>query len=452
MRKYLFFILSLVAMPLAAQLETILEPVEAPFETGKIALPLFPQRQAEVKMNKKGLSTQAIQKAIDHMSEKGGGTVIIPEGSWTTGRLELKSNVNLRIPEGAELRFSGEVKDYLPAVFTRHEGVEMMSLGACIYANGAKNIAVTGNGKLTGPRLGCELDALEKNDGFVDQNVMADTPVADRLYDGQQGRRFFRPSFMGLMHCEGVLIESLTMTNSVFWNIVTEYCDNVIIRKMIIDSNGTPRGDAVDIESSSNVLIEHCQVNTTDDAYALKAGRGWDGLRVSRPTENVIIRYCLARHSAGGVAIGSETAGGIRNVYVHDCTFENVQNGSYIKTRRIRGGGCSNIWMERIKMLRPRTAFYWDMLGNARYVGELAERLPMRELTPLTPEFRDIHFKDITIESCGTFIHANGLPERPIRNVTFEHIQATGQEFIKVADMDAKFDNVLFNGLGIDWK
>ena len=117
MRKYIFFLLSLVAMPLAAQLETTLEPVEAPFETGKIALPLIPQRQAEVKMNKKGLSTQAIQKAIDHMSEKGGGTVVIPEGTWTTGRIKLKSNVNLRIPEGAELRFSGEVKDYQPAVY-----------------------------------------------------------------------------------------------------------------------------------------------------------------------------------------------------------------------------------------------------------------------------------------------------------------------------------------------
>ena len=429
-----------------------IEPIKAPFEMGKIERPVFPQRQAVVIMNKKGLSTKAIQKAIDRMSAKGGGTVVIPQGRWTTGRIELKSNVNLKVSQGAELHFSGELKDYLPVVFTRNEGVEMMSLGAGIYANGAKNIAITGAGQLVGPGQGCEIDTLEKNGGYTDVLSKGDIPVAQRILDGQQGRLFCRPTFMGLMNCEGVLIEDVTMRKTIFWNIVTEYCDNVIIRKVDIDSYGTPRGDAIDIESTCNVLIEYCRVNTTDDAFTIKAGRGWDALRVNRPTENVVIRHCYAQHSAGGVSIGSETGSGIRNIYVHDCTFEDTKNGSYIKSRRIRGGGGNHIWMERITMKRPQTAFYWDMLGSPRWAGELAERFPKRDITPLTPEFSDIHYKDITIVDCGTFIFAKGLPERPIRNVTFDNVQATGKRLVKAADLEAKFENVTFNGLTIEWK
>lgn len=415
--------------------------------------PEFPNRQAVVPMKKAGLSTNVIQKAIDRIAAKGGGTVVIPKGRWSTGRIELKSRVNLRIEKGAELHFSGKVKDYQPAVFTRNEGVEMMSLGACIYANGAADIAITGEGSLVGPGRGCEIDTLEKNDSYLDMHVKAETPIGERLFDGQQGRRFFRPVFIGLMNCENVLVEDITMTKSIFWNIVTEYCNSVTIRGVNIDSYGTPRGDAIDIESTSNVLIEHCNVNTTDDAYTLKAGRGQDGLRVNRPTENIVIRHCYAKNSAGGIAIGSETAGSIRNVYVHDCTFEDVKNGSYLKSRRIRGGGGSSITMERIKMIRPRTAFFWDMLGSARWVGALAERLPKRDITPLTPEFYDIHFKEIIIEDCNRLIHAKGLPERPIRNVSFKDIQATGKELIDVADLEeVTFENVKFNGLTIEWK
>lgn len=404
-----------------------------------------------ISMNKEGLNTKNIQRAIDRMAAKGGGTLVIPKGVWRTGRIELKSGVNLDIPEGAELHFSGEVKDYQPAVFTRNEGVEMMSLGACIYANGADNISITGKGHLVGPGHGCEIDSLEKNDNFLD-GIKVEVPVNERLFDGRQGRRFFRPVFIGLMNCRNILIEDISISKGIFWNIVPEYCDSVTIRRVTIDSKGTPRGDAIDIESTRNVLIEYCRVTTTDDAYTLKAGRGEDGLRVNRPTENVIIRHCYANSSAGGVCIGSETAGGIRNVYVSDCTFEDTKNGVYIKTRRPRGGGGSGFTFERIRMVRPRTAFFWDMLGSPQWVGALAERLPNRDITPLTPEFRDIHFKDISVEDCGQLIHAKGLPERPITDVSFENIKAEGSRLINAADLQATFENVRFNGLEINWR
>lgn len=415
-------------------------PIEAPFEMPQLQRPSIPSRKVVVKMNKKGMSTHAIQSAIDKMSAQGGGTVEIPNGSWQSGRIELKSNVCLHLADRAELVFSGQVKDYLPAVFTRNEGVEMMSLGAMIYANGAKNIALTGRGRLTGPGRGCEIDTIEKNDSYIDTQVntreKVKTPVSERLYDGNNGRRIFRPTMLGLMNCEHVLIEGVSLSKTIFWNVVTEYCDGVIIRGITIDSKGTPRGDAIDIESTRNVLIEYCSVNTTDDAYTMKAGRGWDALRVNKPTENVVIRRCYAQNSAGGTAIGTETGAGVRNVYVEDCVFDHVMHGSYLKTRRTRGGGGQNIHFNRVRMIQPRNAFLWDMLGEHKWMGELADRMPLRDITPLTPEYRDISFRNIIVEKARTLVNAKGLPERPVRNVLFDGVTGSCQNLITMADME----------------
>ncbi len=417
-----------------------------------VKAPTFPARSTVVSMKKKGCSTAAIQKAINKMSARGGGTVVIPKGVWMTGRIELKSHVNLHLDKGAELHFSGLVKDYLPAVFTRNEGIEMYSLGACVYANGARNIGITGKGRLIGPGRGCEIDSLEKNEVTVEVRVPATMPLEQRVFDRAEQGGFYRPTFVGLMNCEDVLIDGISMEKTIFWNIVTEYCDGVTIRRVTVNSKGTPRGDAIDIESTRNVLIEQCHVTTTDDAYTLKAGRGDDGLRVGRPTENVIIRDCYATHSAGGVSIGTETAGGVRNVYVSNCLFEGVQRGAYLKSRRPRGGGAWNIWFEHLHFVNPKYAFFFDLLGSPQWMGPLGERLPKRDITSLTPHYHHIHFKDIKVDNCNMFLRAKGLPERPIHHVTFDDITATGQELIRVADFEATFNNTKFNGLNIEWK
>jgi len=421
-------------------------------EVEQMKAPTFSERKAVVSMSKKGYSTKAIQKAIDKMTKKGGGTVVIPKGIWKTGRIVLKSNVNLHLEKGAELHFSGLVKDYLPAVFTRNEGIEMYSLGACVYANGAKNIGITGDGRLVGPGRGCEIDNLEKNDVTVEVRVPASMPLEQRVFDRAEQGGFYRPTFIGLMGCEDILIDGISMEKTIFWNIVTEYCDRVTIRRVTINSKGTPRGDAIDIESTRNVLIEHCHVTTTDDAYTLKAGRGYDGLRVGRPTENVVIRNCYANSSAGGVSIGTEVAGGVRNVFVTDCLFEGVGRGAYLKSRRTRGGGAWNIWFDGLRFVKPKYAFFFDLLGSPQWMGELGERLPKREITQLTPYYHDIHFKNIEVDSCQMFLRGKGLPERPIHDVTFDNIKATGKEFIKVADMEAKFSNTTFNGMAVEWQ
>lgn len=460
MRKF-FFIITLLVVGMAyspAQernqvgaecMPADIAPIVAPFNMPQLSRPVFAERRisiVELGAKEGKMATKAIQKAINRVSKAGGGHVVVPAGNWLSGRITLKDNVDLHLEKGAQLHFSGRVKDYLPVVLTRNEGVDMYSLGAHIYALNATNIAITGEGELIGPGTGCEIDTLEINNSDLDKRVTTDIALKDRIFDGKNNRRIFRPTFIGLIKCRNILVEGIRMTNTIFWNIVPEYCENVIIRGVRINSYKVPRGDAIDISSTKNTLIEYCTVNTTDDAYTLKSGRGLDGLRANASTENVVIRHCYAENSAGGVAIGTECAGGIRNVYVTDCLFERCSNGSYIKTRRPRGGGGSNIVFEHVRIVQAKNAFYWDMLGNSKWMGELAERLPAREINELTPEYRDFQYRDISVEGCRIMIRAKGLPERPIKNVLFEHVSGHCERFIDIADME----NVTFRNCKVE--
>lgn len=399
--------------------------VEAPFAMPQFSKPLFPELTLDITRGGKvtGMATSAIQSAIDEVNSKGGGTVVIPKGVWQTGRIILKSNVNLHLLEGAELHFSGEVKEYQPAVFTRNEGVELYSLGALIYAHGEKNIAVTGKGKLIGPPLQSEL--RRRMTTLSVDKIDASTPVAQRMYDGANGEPIFLPTFIGPVHCENVWIEGITLERTPFWNVVPVYCDQVLIRGITVRSVGIPRGDGIDIESSRNVLIEYCTLSCGDDCFTIKAGRGEDALRVNRPTEKVVIRHCLVLEGHGGVTCGSETGSMIRDLYVHDCVFVKPEMSIRFKTRRPRGGGGSHLYYERIRMVDTSTAIRWDMLGSSAYVGGLASRLPVLEVNKLTPAFGNIYIKDIIVEKSDRFMGITGIPESPVKNVVIENVKVT---------------------------
>lgn len=423
----------------AANLPVDIAPVLAPFEMIQLVRPEFPD--VTVNIAKKGarqgkLCTKVIQKAIDELSQKGGGTVLIPSGNWLTGRITLKNNINLRLEEGAELHFSGEIKDYLPVVWTRNEGVELYSLGAMIYANGADKIALTGKGKLFAPSKESEVYLAHKIEHNIEERILGNHPLEQRIYDGSDDEPIFLPMFFSPINCTNVLVEGVTFEKTIFWNIVPVYCDKVIIRGITVNSVGTPRGDGIDIDSSRNVLIEYSTLDCGDDCFTIKAGRGEDGLRVNKPSENIVIRHCLAKRGPGGVTFGSETAGMIRNVYVHDCVFENTHNGFYFKTRRSRGGGGENLYFERIRLVSPTVVFRWDMLGSQRWVGDLAKRLPARPVGSLTPFYRHISIKDIIVENCDQLISATGIPEAPLSEVSIVNMQARCKSLMRIQDVD----------------
>lgn len=420
----------------AANLPDAIAPVNAPFPMPDFKKPVFPARTLTItaKGARPGtMATKAIQAAIDEVSSKKGGTVVVPKGIWKTGRINLKSNVNLHVSEGAELHFSAEIEDYLPAVFTRNEGVELMSLGALIYANGQENIAVTGKGKLVGPPDGPVRKRI-MTVNVIEKVVPADKPVHERVYEGKDGGFIFPPMFISPTQCKNVYIEGITLENTPFWNVVPVYCDHVIIRGITVRSVGIPRGDGIDIESSRNVLIEYCTLSCGDDCFTIKAGRGDDGVRVGKPTENVVIRHCLAREGHGGITCGSETAGMIRNVYVHDCVFDDTDTGLRFKTRRSRAGGGDNLIYERVRMKLRGDAVKFDMLGSRQYVGALADRLPPLSVDKLTPAYRNITVRNVVVEKTRTFVDITGIPESPATNLTIENAQVNARTAFKASD------------------
>lgn len=411
-------------------------PVQAPFEMPQLQPPQFSLRSHVVKMNEKGLSTTQIQQAIDKLADKGGGTVIIPQGKWETGRITLKSNINLEIQEGAELQFSGLIADYLPTVFTRDEGIEIYSLGACIYANGAENIAITGKGCIKGPSTDCEIYRLNQERALDIEKTVGEEPLANRMYDGANGKAVFLPKTIAPIHCRNVLIEGITIDQGLYWNIVPQYCERVIIRGVTVTSFGHGRTDGIDIDSSRDVLIEYCSLDCQDDCYTIKSGRGKDGTGIGIPSENIVIRYSVANRGAGGIVCGTETAGGIRNVYMHDCVFDGTDQAFRFKTRRTRGGFIENVYIERIRANVTRQALYCDMLGSARWMGELAQRYPARETTDLTPYIRNISIHDIEIPHCRTLAQITALPEKPVKNLFFGNVTASCQTIGKIHDVE----------------
>lgn len=395
-------------------------PIEAPFYMPPMERPTFPDYTVRVICPTNGdRATRAIQRAIDQTAKRGGGRVVVPAGHWHTGRITLKSNVELHLEEGCELHFSGEIEDYLPAVFTTNEGVELMSLGACIYACDEENIALTGKGRLIGPSAGSIKD---RQVTFSIEKIDINTPVEERIYDGRKGGEVFLPTFFGPINCKKVFLEGVRFEQGFFWNIAPVYCEELIIRGVEVESVGIPRGDGVDITCCKYALIEYSTMSCGDDNFAMKGGRNAYGEAIGRASENIVMRHCLTLRGHGGITCGSETAGWIRNLYTHDCVFDGTQVGIRFKTRRPRAGGGENLIYERIRMNTTKGAIVWDMLGNPAWIGELAARKPMQRWTKLTPAFRAITIRDVVVEGCRELIDMKAIPESPVRHLQIENL------------------------------
>lgn len=450
LRRFLFqltcFVQSLSAQIIVPTIDEVgpavmpdsIAPIVAPFDMPQLQRPTFPNYSLSI--TQRGahpgqMVRRQIQATIDAVARRGGGTVVIPAGKWYTGRLELKSNVCLHLEEGAELYFSGEVKDYLPVVFTRSAGVEVTSTGAMIYAYKQRNIGITGKGRLIGPGQQCQLWQRSVSYGSFDQEIDYDVPPTRRIYDGRDTTQVFLPTFIGPVECKNVLIEGVDLSNCVFWNIVPTYCDSVIIRGTKVHSVGHQMGDGMDIESSQNVLIEYNFLETGDDNFTLKAGRGIDGLRVNRPCQNLVIRRNQTAIGHGGVTCGSETAGMIRNVYVCDNVFEGTDVGLRFKTRRPRGGGGECLYYERNRIKAQHDAITFDMLGSSTYVGGLSKREAM-EVNRFTPLFRNVQIRDIVVEGARNFLKVQGIPESPARHVVIENVEGQCQRPFVLYDLE----------------
>lgn len=414
-------------------------PILAPFSMPQLQRPSIPFTKFSIidygaQEGGKVKCTQAIQTAINTASKSGGGIVIIPDGKWLTGAIHFESNINLYLSKNAELLFSQDFNDYLPVVFSRHEDVECYKYSAFIYADGKENIAITGEGVLNGQGKSWWSFKTEKKSVEQELFEMAKNgiPVEQRIFDGTNGKAL-RPAFFQTMRCKNILVEGVTFLYGAFWTITPTYCENVIVRDIRIITEGeyghTPNGDGVNPSSSRNVLIENCEFDTGDDCIAIKAGRDTDGLRVNKPTENIVVRNCVGLQGHGGIVIGSETSGSIRNVYAENCKFTGTDRIVRLKTARGRGGTLENMWFKNLTGENIQLeAIHLNML----YTGK---RLPAQEVSSATPAIRNIHFENITCLSGKTYaIEMLGLPERLIENVSFSHIVATTEKGVNLSD------------------
>jgi len=340
------------------------------------------------------MNTDAINHAINFCSAEGGGIVLVPDGVFFTGPLELKSNVRLHLSDNATLSFSTNPKDYLPVVYTRWEGIDCYNYRPLIYANQARNIAITGKGLLKGNAStdnwwkwkgrteygwveGEPSQLLPQGRPLLDAYNKNRTPVNERIMG--EGA-YLRPQFINFVNCQSVLLCDFTIENSPFWVIHPLFCENVIVRGLHINSLGT-NNDGFDPESCKNVLVEKCYFNTGDDCIAIKSGRDDDGLEANIPSENIIVRNCFMGNGHGGVVMGSEISGGIRNIFVENCEMDSPELDRAIrfKTNSNRGGVTGNVFVRNLKIGQVKEAIMRiDCVYDIKNEGT-GQRIPIME-------------------------------------------------------------------------
>ena len=360
------------------------------------------------------VSTKAIQSAIDACAKKGGGIVAFKPGVYLMGSIFLKSNVHLKIDKGVLIKGSQNFDDY-PEIDTRIAGIEMKWPAALINIINQKNVAVSGDGKIDAQGKFCwdKYARMRKEYDAKGLRWIVD-------YDAKRVRTFLVQS------SEDITLKGLTFSNAGFWTVQLLYSKHITVDGITVRNNENGHGpstDGIDIDSSSWVLVENSDIDCNDDDFCLKAGRDWDGLRVNRPTEYVLIRKCVARKGGGLLTLGSETSGGIRHVLATDLVAKGTGNGFQIKSAATRGGLVEDIHFENVVMDSVGNAFLYTMNWNPTYsystlpAGYNYDSIPAHWKTMLhkveppekgVPHFKDIYVTNVQVKYAKKAMNASG--------------------------------------------
>lgn len=397
-------------------------------------------------------ATSAIQRAIDAAAEAGGGIVAFAPGVYLTGSIFLKSDVELRVDKGVELRAIQDEAAF-PPIWTRVAGIEMTWPAALINVCEQQRVRVSGGGTING-RGEFWWDKYwgpdERGGMLRDYDAKGLRWAVD--YDCQ------RPRLMLVYKSTDVELNNLLLKRSGFWTVHVCFSQKVTIDGIVIRENLGPSSDGIDIDSSCDILVQNCDVDCNDDALCLKSGRDADGLRVNRPTERVVIRDSVVRTGHGLFTIGSETSGGMRDVEVYNLKAFGTWLGFSFKSARTRGGIIERISIHDIEMIgvpRPfRFTLNWMPTYSyptlpAGWSGEIPAHWK-RMLEPVMPperglpEFRNITFKNIVSRAAapGEFervlsssvgmhvpdplaslaLDIEAFAERPMRDIKWENV------------------------------
>lgn len=346
-------------------------------------------------------ATTWLQRAIDDAAAAGGGRVAVPAGVYRTGSLQLRSHVELHLEAGATLQLVPEPELY-PPVAARWEGAPVQVHRPGLYAYREQNVAITGFGTIDG----------------------AGASWWERSRDGGAGLDYPRPTLIGLHECTRVTIRDLTLRNSPSWTVHPLLCENVTVTNVQIDNPAdSPNTDGINPESCRNVRISDCHIDVGDDCIAIKAGT--ERAPDLSPCENIAITNCTMVRGHGGVVLGSEMSGSIRNVVISNCLFSGTDRGVRIKTRRGRGGTVEDLRVTNVIMdgvgtpIAVNPFYFCGPDGKAPHVADRSAR-PVEVGTPQIRRLHLAHLSARNTHACAGFL--SGLPEAPLTEVTISDV------------------------------
>jgi DNA sulfur modification protein DndE len=416
------------------------------------------------------LNSAAINKAIEACAQQGGGTVLIPNGSYVTGPIIMKSNINLHLAKGALVIFSSDFNQY-PLVSSSFEGVDAARCQSPVVAENLENIAITGPGIMNGNGFywrPLKKDKLSESEWKNHQREYGGVLTADKkmwyssekalkgsltnnigkltdgkaLADFEDVKDYLRPNMIRIYQCKNILIEDVTFENSPAWTTHLMMSEHITLKNVKVKNPwfGT-NTDALDLESCKNALVEDCSFDTGDDGICIKSGRDAEGRKRGMPTQDIIVNNCTVYHSHGGFVVGSEMSGGANNLFVSNCTFIGSDIGLRFKTTRGRGGVVENIYVNNVNMKSiGAEAILFDMYYMAKdpvvLAGEKREppKVEFKAVDESTPQFRNFYFRNITCNGAAKGIFLRGIPEMHVKNVLVENAVLQADEGIDIQE------------------
>jgi len=453
------------------------------FTMNKVPVPEFPS--TEVSLVEYGgagdgitLNTDAFKNAIQALSEKGGGKLVVPRGIWFTGPIELKSNINLHLDKGSVILFSPDFNLY-PLVDIIFEGLITRRCQSPLSGKNLVNVAITGEGSINGsghawrPLKKSKVTESKWKEVISSGGVFKEKdywfPSAKSLKGQQMSemnvpkgnltdkewneiKDFLRPVMISFVECKNVMLQGVLFENSPSWNIHPLMCENVIIDHVFArNPEYAQNGDGLDVESCKNVLVVNSTFDVGDDGICIKSGKDEEGRKRGRATENVIVDNCKVFQGHGGFVVGSEMSGSVRNISVSNCEFLGTDVGLRFKSNRGRGGVVENIYIKNIYMLNIVTdSFLFDLYYGGKSSSEsLSDNTSgvkdpnVVAVTDETPCFRNIYVKNLVSRNARRAMYFNGLPEMNISNINLENAVITSKLGAELVESDGvKFTNV----------
>lgn len=368
--------------------------------------------------------TAAFAQAMAMCAQSGGGRVVVPRGKWLSGPIHFRSNCELHLEDGAEVVFSQDPNDYLPAVHTTWEGMECWNYSPLVYAYACTNVALTGSGTLRG-YAGEWKDTtwyswVPQQNGIKAARLQlytwgaTDYPVEKREIWKMENAHT-RPHLVQFNRCKGVTWDGFKVRNSPFWTLHLYLCEDAAVRNLDVYAHGN-NNDGIDIEMSRNVIVESCRFDQGDDGIVIKSGRNRDAWRLATPTRDVFIRDCEIVDAHTLLGIGSEISGGVKNVRLMDCRSHDVSRAIFIKTNRRRGGTIEGISVDGVTVGNVRC----DLVSLS--VDTLYEWADFPDYENRATVIRDIDIRDVHGGKAKYRLNLVGDPKMPVQDMRLENV------------------------------